>query len=760
MSSYLQKNIRQAEKYLKINEYAKAESIYKEILKKFPQNLKAKNALNNLATINKNISASIYKKEQLQGLLKHYNRQEFALVLEKANGILKLYPEEIDVYNIQGAASAAMGNFKNAINYYQEITKIKPNSATAYFNIAVMYDSLNLPENAIKYYNEAIRNQPKYADAYNNIGSAHIKLDNFDKALEAYNKVIELTPNHAYAHNNLGNIYIRKKMYQKAIKSFKNAIFFDAKYADAFNNLGDAYLEIDNIREGHIAYEKAVAIDPNHVKALIKLGYLHEGNKKHKRAINVYKKILALQPTNETILVKLNFQQSFMCEFDTIKTYKTKIKKAGTKTNHIAPLSMMPFDDAPERQKLRAELYVNRLYPEKSIKLNFKDHKMLKDFEPKVNTNKIRLGYVSADFNSHAVSYLIAGLIESHNRDNFEVFGYSLDSKNSDKMNHRMRKAFDKYIECDDLSNEEVALRIKREDIDILVDLNGHTLGSRTGIFAYRPSKIQINFLGFPGTMGASYIDYIISDYTVIPDKFKEFYNEKIIRLPHTYMPTDNKRIIADKLITRKEMGLPQKGIIFCCFNNSYKISHIEFDIWMRILSKIKDSILWLKIDNNDTARENLRNAALKRGVDPSRIIFAEYLSMEEHLARYALADIFLDTFNYNAHTTACDSLWAGTPIVTKSGKSFVSRVAGSLLTAIDIPELITNSELEYENLILKLASSPDNLKKIKQKLHENISIKPLFDTKKYTHYLETAFIKAFTNHSSGNKPIDIDISE
>ena len=327
-------------------------------------------------------------------------------------------------------------------------------------------------------------------------------------------------------------------------------------------------------------------------------------------------------------------------------------------------------------------------------------------------------------------------------------------------MNHRMRKAFDKYIECDDLSNEEVALRIKREDIDILVDLNGHTLGSRTGIFAYRPSKIQINFLGFPGTMGASYIDYIISDYTVIPDKFKEFYNEKIIRLPHTYMPTDNKRIIADKLITRKEMGLPQKGIIFCCFNNSYKISHIEFDIWMRILSKIKDSILWLKIDNNDTARENLRNAALKRGIDPSRIIFAEYLSMEEHLARYALADIFLDTFNYNAHTTACDSLWAGTPIVTKSGKSFVSRVAGSLLTAIDIPELITNSELEYENLILKLASSPDNLKKIKQKLHENLSIKPLFDTKKYTHYLETAFIKAFTNHSSGNKPIDIDISE
>ena len=553
---------------------------------------------------------------------------------------------------------------------------------------------------------------------------------------------------------------MRKKMHDKAIKSFQKAIFFDAKYADALNNLGDAHFSVDNITEAHIAYNKTLIINPNHVKALTNIGYLHELNKQHKKAVSVYKKILTLQPTNETILARLNYQESFLCEIDAIKRHTSKIKKIGIKTNPIEPLSLMPFDDAPDRQRLRAEIFTNRLYPEKLIKPNLKDCIIFKDFEPRVHSNKIRLGYVSSDFNSHAVSYLISGLIETHCRENFEVFGYSLNSKYTDKMNHRMRNAFDKYIECDDLDDKEVALRIKKEEIDILIDLNGHTLGSRTGIFAYRPSKIQINFLGFPGTMGANYIDYIISDHTVIPDKFKEFYNEKIIRLPHTYMPTDNERIISDKLITRIDMGLPKKGIIFCCFNNSYKISHIEFDIWMRILSKIRDSILWLKIDNNDTARENLRNAALKRGIDPSRIIFAEYLSMEEHLARYALADIFLDTFNFNAHTTACDTLWAGTPIVTKSGKSFVSRVAGSLLTAIDIPELITNSELEYENLILKLASSPDNLKKIKQKLHKNLSTKPLFDTKKYTHYLETAFIKAFTNLSSGNKPIDIDISE
>ena len=759
MSSSLNKNLRQAERYLKINEFAKAEAVYREILIQFPKNSKVKNALNTLKSLNKNKSAGEYKKEKIQLLYKYYNQQKFTLVLEKGNELLKLYPKEIDIYNVQGAANAAMRNFRKAIEYYIEITKIKSNSANAFFNIGVMYDSLNLPENAIENYNEAIKNQPEYADAYNNKGSALIKLDKLDEALEAYNKVVELKPNHAYAYNNLGNIYMRKIMFKKAINSFQKAIFFNAEYADAFNNLGDAYSSIGNITKAQISFEKAIKINPDHINALIKTGTHHEKHKQYTKAISVFKKVLLLQPDNENILAKLNFLQSILCEIDEIKEHTAKIKYIGTKTHFISPLTIMPFDDAPDRQKSRAELYTNTWYQEKSVKLKFKDNDTLIDLKPKDNAKKIRLGYVSSDFNMHAVSFLISGLIETHNRNCFEVIGYSLNSKKEDDMNNRMKKAFDKYIECDDLHDEEVAIRIKKDKIDILVDLNGHTLGSRTGIFAYKPAKIQINFLGFPGTMGANYMDYIIADHTVIPKKFNTFFNEKIIRLPYTYMPNDNKRTIANKTITRKDVGLPEKGIIFCCFNNSYKISSNEFDIWMRVLSKVEKSVLWLKIDSNDLARNNLRNAAKKRGIDPSRIIFAEYLPMEEHLARYTLADIFLDTFNYNAHTTACDALWAGTPIITKLGRSFASRVASSLLTAINLSELITNSEAEYENSILRLATSPLELEKIKRKLDRNRYSEPLFDTKKYTKHLEEAFLEIFTRHSNNKKPIDINIT-
>ena len=758
MSSSLNKNLRQAERYLKINEFDKAEAVYKEILIQFPKNSKVKNALNTIKSLNKNKSAGEYKKEKIQILYKHYNQQKFTLVLEEANELLKLYPKEIDIYNVQGAASAAMKNFRKAIDYYIEITKIKPNSANAFFNIAVMYDSLNLPENAIKNYNEAIRNQPEYADAYNNKGSALIKLDKVDEALEAYNKVVELKPDHAYAYNNMGNIYMRKKMLKKAIDLFQKAILFNAEYADAFNNLGKAYLSIGNITKAQISFEKALKINPYHINALIKTATYHENHKQYTKAISIFKKVLSLQPSNENIIAKLNLLQSILCEIDEVKEYKEKIKDIGTKTHYISPLAIMAFDDAPDRQKLRAELYINTFYQEKLVKLKLKDNETLNDLKPKGNAKKIRLGYVSSDFNMHAVSFLISGLIETHNRKCFEVIGYSLNSKKKDDMNKRMKKAFDKYIECDGLNDEEVAIRIKKEQIDILVDLNGHTLGSRTGIFAYKPAKIQINFLGFPGTMGANYMDYIIADHTVIPKKLKTYYNEKVIRLPYTYMPNDNKRTIANKTITRKDMGLPDEGIIFCCFNNSYKISSNEFDIWMRVLSKVEKSVIWLKIDNA-VARNNLHNAAKKRGVDPSRIIFAEYLSMEEHLARYSLADIFLDTFNYNAHTTACDALWAGTPIITKLGKSFASRVAGSLLTAINLSELITNSEAEYENLILRLATSPLEIEKIKKRLHENRYSEPLFDTKKYTKHLEEAFLEALTRHSNDKKPIDINIS-
>tara|TARA_B100000767_G_scaffold23120_1_gene20483 strand:+ start:393 stop:2645 length:2253 start_codon:yes stop_codon:yes gene_type:complete len=748
MSSSVKKNIRLAEKYIKISEFEKAEVIYKEVLRKFPQNLKAIHALNSLKTLNKNKSAGEHKKVKIQELYKHYNRKEFTFVLQKAYELSKLYKKEIDIYNIQGAASAAINNFQKAIDYYVKITKINPNSETAFFNIAVMYDSLNLPEDAIENYNKAIKNQPNYADAYNNMGSAYIKINKPDKAMKAYNKVLQLVPNHAYAYNNIGNINMTRQSFKEAIKAFKMAIFFNPNYADAYNSLGNAYLNIKSITEAHKAFEKVLLINPNHINGLLNMGSLHEDNAEYKKSIQSYSKAYSNDPDNESILEAKVTLQAYICDIDEIKKNNSKIKYAGTIRHHVRPFNMFAQDDDPKRHQLRAVKYTNKYFTE---------NRYLRLSNSESKSKHIRLGYISSDFKEHAVSYLIAKVLETHNRDEFKLFGYSISSSKLDKMGERTRKAFDVFREVDKFSDKEIALKIQKDKIDILIDLNGHTINSRTGIFTYKPSKIQINFLGFPGTMGAEFIDYIIADNVVIPNEFNNFYSEKIIRLPHSYMPTDNTRIISNRPITREEMGLPTKSLVFCCFNNSYKISVNEFDIWMRILSKIENSVLWLKIEN-ELAKKNIRNAAEKRGVDPSRIIFAEFLKMEDHLARYALADIFLDTFNFNGHTTAADALWAGTPLITKLGKSFAARVAGSLLTAVGHTELITNTEKEYENLIIQLASRPLELKKIKQKLNKNLISNSLFDTEKYTFNLEKAYHKAYENHIKGNKPENITI--
>jgi predicted O-linked N-acetylglucosamine transferase (SPINDLY family) len=538
-------------------------------------------------------------------------------------------------------------------------------------------------------------------------------------------------------------------MQKKAIEAFKKAIFIDDKYADAMNNLGNAYRNAERFKEAYELWNKVIVINPNHTKALLGLAFLHERNNNYKKSIPAYERALLSDPGNSEIIAHKIHQQAHICDFDKIKNEIPKVRNAGLKTEPVSPFTLMPFDDAPNRHQLRAEICIKR-----TVFQNFESNQQ----NSKMKSKRIRLGYVSSDFRNHPVSQLLVRVIELHNKDKFEIFGYSL-NPHQDEMTNRLMKAFDTYKEFPlDLFDDEVISTIREDKIDILIDLNGHTKNSRIGVFAQKPAKIQINFLGFPGTIGINSMDYIIADSVVIPKKYEIFYNESIIRLPHSYMPTDNTLKISNKKMSREEHGLPSKGIVFCCFNNNYKISSNEFDIWMRLLSKIEESVLWLKINNN-SARENIQVAAKKRGIDPERIIFSDRLSMEEHLARHSLADIFLDTFNFNAHTTACDALWAGLPIVTKIGKSFAARVAGSLLTAVGMTELITNSELEYEELILKLASKPKELKKIKQKLNKNLTLYPLFDTKKYTFNLEKAYEKAYENHIKGKKPNNITIN-
>ena len=370
----------------------------------------------------------------------------------------------------------------------------------------------------------------------------------------------------------------------------------------------------------------------------------------------------------------------------------------------------------------------------------------------------IRIGYFSSDFKEHPVAYLLARVFEKHDRSQFTVHGYSIKATKKDSMHKRLVAAFDEFKDLSDVSDKEAALTVREDGIDIAIDLNGYTANSRIGIFAYRAAPIQINYLGYPGTIGADFIDYIIADQTLIPEDSIKYYSEKPIYLPHTYMPTDNTREIANRNITRSEMGLPENSFVFCGFNNSYKISPREFNIWMRLLHKVPDSVLWLR-HSNEWAEDNLRKEAQKRHIEPSRLIFAERIQMNEHLARHTLADLFLDTFTFNAHSTAVDALWAGLPVITKPGQGFAARVASSLLNAIDLSELITNSEDAYEALALELANNPTKLDTIKKKLQSNRLTTPLFDTETYTQYLEIGYQQAYDCFFNNRKKHDITVS-
>ena len=419
------------------------------------------------------------------------------------------------------------------------------------------------------------------------------------------------------------------------------------------------------------------------------------------------------------------------------------IPKLGTLNKSIHPLAMLSVEDSPIRHLLRSKIYAKEKFSKKTSPLLVK---------PKNNKERIRIGYFSSDFREHPVGYLIAKVIEKHDRNKFEIFAYSLISNKKDELQKRFTKSFDVFNDVSGMSDEEIVLLSRNQNIDIAIDLNGYTKDNRSSIFSYRVAPIQINFLGFPGTMGTDFIDYIISDQHVIPFNKRKYYTEKKIYLPNTYMPTDNTRELSKKSISRSDMGLPDEAFVFCCFNTNYKITCIEFDIWMRLLCKVKGSVIWLR-RSNSISEKNIIKEAKKRNIDTSRLVFADKVPMDVHLARYKLADLFLDTFNFNAHTTATEALWAGLPVITKQGESFAARVASSLLNAIGLKELVLKTESEYEEMILELSTNLSKLTAIKKKLVANRLSKPLFDTKLYTKHLECGYLKAYQNYLDQKDP-------
>jgi len=506
------------------------------------------------------------------------------------------------------------------------------------------------------------------------------------------------------------------RRFEEAEKNYNQAIKFKPNFAEAFNNLANLLKELRRLDESIINYKESLKIKPE--------------------LINAEAEIL--------------FLEASIGDHSNYKDLDKKSSRLGISTKSVEPFPGLSWVDNPLQQLKRSINYSEEKFKRTPMNISIK---------PKVPPKRIKIAYISGDFYNFPTMHLLAGVLETHNRDRFEVYAFSYTLRQNDEMRKRIKLGVDHFIDVNDLSSIEIAKLIKSKNIDISIDLNGYTKESRSEIFQYRVSPIQINYLGYPGTMGASFMDYIIADPVTIPDENKNFYSEKIIYMPHTYQANDNKRKIAKTNLKRVDFNLPDKGFVFCCFNQIYKISPKEFAIWMDLLKNVDNSVLWL-IKSNKWVEHNFGKEAKRLGIDPSRIIFAEKLSQSEHLERQKHADLFIDTFNYNAHTTASDALWCGLPIVTKQGKQFSARVASSLLTACGLPELITKNEIEYKELIYELATNPKKLKTISLKLRENKKNKPLFNTKQYTNDFENGLQKAYAIYFNGELPKNIFVNE
>ncbi|WP_235398939.1 O-linked N-acetylglucosamine transferase, SPINDLY family protein [Sphingomonas sp. SRS2] len=482
------------------------------------------------------------------------------------------------------------------------------------------------------------------------------------------------------------------------------------------------------------------------------LGNLLRGMYRYDEALDCYRRALAIAPDYAAARAHKLDLEAHICDWEGIAADRAGIPRLGVESAAVPPFMMFALDDHPARHRARSERLVAETYratpmpPSPPLP------------RPPHMAGRLRIGYFSADFHNHATLYLMARLFELHDRDRFAVHAYSYGPDQDDEMRRRLRGAVEVFRDVRHLGDREVAELARGDAIDIAIDLKGYTTGTRSGIFAFRPAPVQINYLGYPGTMGADFIDYIIADPVVIPARLRGAYSEKIITLPYSYMASDDRRAIADGPVTRTDMALPENAFVFACFNNSYKISADVFDIWMRLLGKVEGSVLWL-LRANRWAEANLANEAARRGIDPARLIFADKLPPAEHLARQRLADMFLDTFAFNAHTTASDALWGGLPIVTKLGESFSARVAGSLLNAVGLPDLITDDEGDYERLALDLATHPEKLAAIRARLAARRLTAPLFDSARHTRHVEQGYVEAYRRHAEGLAPDHIEIA-
>ncbi|HEX9588577.1 MAG TPA: tetratricopeptide repeat protein [Bradyrhizobium sp.] len=626
---------------------------------------------------------------------------------------------------------------------YRRVISLNPGIAAGHNNLGTVLKDQGLLDGALAAFDQAIALQADYAEAFYNRATVLRQQARLEEALAAYGRAIALRKNYADAINNAGIVLQELGRAREAVDLYRQLLEQMPAHADACNNLGTALLAEGRADEARAAFEQALAHKPDFPEAFCNLGNARRELGDLAGAIAAYRDALRLRPDDAGAFSQLIYHRAQACAWDGYEADQEKLVDMARRGIRVPPFYLLSTPASASDQLSCARHWATSISPPR---------KALFHHQPRAERERIRLGYLSGDLHQHATAQLMAELFECHDRDRFEVFAYSYGPDDDSPMRARLAAAFDRFVDIRARSHRKAADLIHADQVDILVDLKGYTHHARPAISAYRPAPVQVSYLGYPATMGADFIDYIIVDPFVVPSSQQPFFSERLVHLPRSYQANDRRREVADARPSRRDFGLPAEGLVLCSFNNNYKISPAFFDIWMRLLRAVPGSVLWL-LEANPLVRGNLRSEAEKRGVDSGRLIFAPLVPPAEHLGRHRHADLFLDTLPCNAHTTASDALWAGLPVVTCCGDTFAGRVASSLLMAIGMPELVTKSLEEYEQAALALARSPQRLIALRQKLQNNRDASALFDLPKLTGNIEAAYARMWQTWLAGQTP-------
>lgn len=616
-----------------------------------------------------------------------------------------------------------------ALEIYLELFKTEKNNLNLLYLIGTNYIQAKKPELSINYFELALKIDQNHLQSLNNLGGAYYELDKFKEAVRIFEKLLRLDSKNKSARNNLANCYAGLKKYQDALKLYQDIVKENQNDFIAFNNIGNIFKKLNNPQDAIKNYKNCLKINNKYTLAYNNLGELLCTLGLYKDGLKMYQQVSLLNPDYEKITSKIIHTKQKICNWDNYENLKFKIINDVKNLKSINPFILLSLIDDPKIQKLCSETFINKKFNSSKIK----EKKLI------VHNKKPKIAYFSSDFKNHPILQLSLEIFKNHDRSKFEIIGFSLAKNKKDEWNKNIEDYFSEFIYVHNKSDEEIADLSRKKGINIAIDLNGFTNEGRQGIFFNRAAPIQINFLGYPGTMGAKFYDYIIADKILIPETKKENFTEKVIYQNDCYQPNIRTREISTKTFKRTDFNLPENQLIYCNFNSNYKITPQIFNVWMEILKDVPNSVFWIYADSEVT-EENLKKEARLKGIDLKRIIFAKKLENKEHLKRIKLADIFLDTFPYGAHTTASDAIRMGLPIITIKGESFASRVSSSILKQVNLDELSVSNIEAYKELAVKVANNKDYLDNLNKKLLVSLKKTSLFDSQKFTKNLESTY--------------------